>query len=229
LLLCVHNNSHSYFPSIFEGLCAVMSNNAPKASTGMQKFRDEKLASDITNIHRALVLDVEVKQVPEATFVKEILPILTGEVVSAEFPLLMAAVAGTPFSEFDVISEAGEVLFRMPALLERNIISHEEAERRGSMSSMLITAEMLSKQSPRRAENYLQHEFNGRGIAKNRDELYKARHERLNAIMARYGWVLHPNGTVESGAPTTPGPTGSGNSSAVKAKPQLDFDDGELL
>lgn len=204
-----------------------MSNNAPKASTGMQKFRDDKLASEITNIHRALVLDVEVKQVPEATFVKEILPILTGEVVSAEFPLLMAAVAGNPFSEFDVISEAGEILFRMPALLERNIISHEEAERRGSMSSMLITAEMLSKQSPKRAENYLQHEFNGRGIAKNRDELYKVRHERMKTIMARYGWTLKEDGTVDKGAQGAITTTGS--QSTEKAKPQLDFDDGDLL
>lgn len=202
-----------------------MSNKVGKP--GLQGFRESKLASDISNIHQALVVDVEVKKIPESTFVKEILPILTGEVVSADFPLLMAAVAGTPFSEVDVVDSAGETLFRLPSLLERNIVSHEEASKRGSLNSMLITAEMLSKQSPIRAENYLAHEFNGRGIAKNRDELYKARHERLNAIMARYGYLLNPDGTVVKGAASAPGKTPS--QPGEQKRPQLDLDDGELL
>jgi hypothetical protein len=188
--------------------------------TGIQAYKNNKLANDIANIHQALVVDVEVKQILEATFVQEILPILTGEVVSAEFPLLMAAVAGTPFSEVDVINEAGEVIFRMPALLERNIISHVEAEKRGSMSSMLITAEMLAKQSPARAQKYLEHEFNGRGIAANRDEIIQARQQRWTDILARYNKTLvGSTGQVTAVTAAT----------ANKDKPQLDFDDDGLL
>jgi hypothetical protein len=184
-------------------------------NTGLGEFKSNKLASDIINIHQALVGDIEVKRIPESTFVKEILPVLSGEVISAEFPLLMAAVAGTPFSEVDVINDAGEILFRMPALLERNIISHVEASKRGSMASMLITAEMLGKQSPLRAEKYLEHEFDGRGIAKNRDEIITARQARWNTILARYGKAVDAGVKVDA-------PVGT-------EKPQLDFENGDLL
>lgn len=195
--------------------------NQVEKNTGISGYKNTKLASDITNIHRALVVDVEVKKIPESTFVKEILPVLSGEVISTDFPLLMAAVAGTPFSEVDIINEAGEVLFRMPALLERNIISHEEASKRGSLLSMMVTAEMIMNQSPIRAEKYLEHELNGRGIAKNRDEIINQRQQRWNDILARYGKALNSDGTVrETGAPT---------SESSKDKPELDFKDDELL
>lgn len=192
----------------------------PAPQTGMDTFKNSKLSDQIASIHKALVVDVEVKKIPESTFVKEILPILTGEVVSTEFPLLMAAVAGTPFSEVDVIDDAGNTLFRMPALLERNIISHVEASKRGSMASMLITAEMMIRQSPRRAQNYLEHEFNGRGISQNREEIIKQRQERWNVILARYGKSLTATGEVKEGTSL---------SSDNKDKPGLDFDNDELL
>lgn len=212
-------NSNSIQPSILQGLCAVMT--TPKENqVGFTDFKNSKLASDIVNIHKALVVDAEVKRIPEGTFVKEILPVLSGEAISADFPLLMAAVAGTPFSEVDVVNDAGEVLFRMPALLERNIVSHEEASKRGSMASMLITAEMLGKQSPKRAENYLAHEFDGRGIATNRDEIINQRQARWNTILARYGKSLKADGTVTDGKDSTP---------TNAEKPQLDFDNGDLL
>lgn len=196
-----------------------MTDVVKKPATGMQSFQQSKLASDSVNFHRALVVDVEVKRIPESTFVQEILPILTGEVISAEFPLLMAAVAGTPFSEVDVVNDAGEVLFRMPALLERDIISHQEASKRGSIHSMLMTVDQLTRQSPIRARNYLEHEFNGRGIATNRDEIIKKRNERWNVILARYGKSITSNGTVTNG-----------NDAKKEAeKPELNFDDGELL
>lgn len=183
------------------------------------EFKNTKLASDIASIHQALVVNTEVKKIPEATFVKEILPILTGEVISAEFPLLMAAVAGSPFSEVDVINDAGETIFRMPALLERNIISHEEASKRGSMASMLITAEMMVRQSPQRAEKYLEHEFNGRGIAKNRDEIINQRIKRWNDILVRYGKSLTSNGDVKETTAVA----------ESKNKPELDLKDADLL
>lgn len=193
--------------------------------TGIEGFKNNRLASDITNIHKALVLEPEVKKIPEGTFVQEILPILTGEVIASDFPLVMAAVAGNPFLELDVVDTAGNVLFRMPALLERDIVSHEEASKRGSLASMMITAEQVMKLSPQRAEKYLEHEFNGRGIAKNRDELYKKRQARWNEILARYGKSLKADGTVVDST----GPGAKSTKADNKEKPQLDFNDGDLL
>jgi hypothetical protein len=194
-------------------------------ANSIKAFADQKLASDISAIHKALVIDVEVRKIPESTFVKEILPVLTNEAISTDFPLLMAGVAGGPFSEVDIIDEAGNTLFRLPSLLERNIISHKEASRRGSMESMLITADQIRQMSPQRAQHYLAHEFNGRGIAKNRDEIYKARYERLKAILARYGKDLHLDGNVtdlKAGSSNTP-------SKGKKDLPPLDLSDGDLL
>lgn len=192
----------------------------PAVTTNFDAFKNNKLANDITNIHKALVLDVEIKKIPESTFINEILPVLSGEVVSAEFPLLMAAVAGNPFSELDIVDDAGKILFRMPALLERNIISHEEASKRGSLANVLVTAEMLMNQSPVRAQNYLEHEFNGRGVAKNRDEIINNRQVRWNEILTRYGKTLLNDGSVKDSSQVT---------SENKVKPQLDFENGDLL
>lgn len=197
-----------------------MNNPTKKPETEITKFKNNKLASDITNIHKALVVDIEIKKIPEGTFISEILPILTGETISTEFPLLMAAVAGNPFLEVDVVDNSGNVLFRMPALLERNVISHQEASKRGSLQSMMITSELLAKQSPMRAEKYLEHEFNGRGIAANRDEIIKKRQDRWNAILVRYGKALASGGGETAGQSVQ---------TQAMSKPQLDFKDDDLL
>lgn len=188
----------------------------------IKTFADQKLSEDIKRIHQALVVDADVRKIPESTFVKEILPVLTGEAISEDFPLLMAGVAGSPLSEVDIIDEAGNTLFRLPALLERNIISHEEASRRGSLASFMETLSQVTRRSPIQARNYLAHEFNGRGIATNRDEQYKARQERFNTIFARYGKTLNTDGTVVDSKPTATG-------NKKKELPPLDTDDGELL
>lgn len=199
-----------------------MSQQPTKPVDHIKTFADQKLADDITRIHQQLVVDVEVRKIPESTFVKEILPVLTGEANSEDFPLLLAGVAGSPFSEVDIIDEAGNTLFRLPALLERNIISHEEASRRGSLASFMETLGQVTRRSPIQARNYLAHEFNGRGIATNRDEQYKARQERFNTIFARYGKTLNPDGTVVNSKPTTTG-------NIKKELPPLDTSNGELL
>ena len=185
--------------------------------TGLQAFKQQRQADDITRIHQALVLDAPVKIIQESTFVKEILPILTGEVVSADFPLLMAAVAGSPFSEVDIINEAQEIIFRMPSLLERNIINHTEASKRGSLASVFITVEQLALNTPKRADHYLEHEFAGRGIASNIKEITDARRERWNAILIRYGKTLEIDGRVVDANPVA-------MAKAKNIKPPLDLD-----
>jgi hypothetical protein len=199
-----------------------MSQQPNQSVDQIKTFADQKLSEDIQRIHQALVVNAEVRKIPERTFVTEILPVLTGKVISEDFPLLMAGVAGSPFSEVDIIDEAGNTLFRLPALLERNIISHEEASRRGSLGSMMETLNQVSRRSPIQARNYLAHEFNGRGIAQNRDEQYKARQERFNVIFARYGKTLNPDGTVADIKATSA-------DTKKKELPPLDTEDGELL
>lgn len=181
----------------------------------VEQYKRDRAASDIEAIHKALVIDAPVIRIPEATFLKEILPILTGEAISADFPLLMASVAGSPFSELDIVDEAGNILFRLPAALERDIISHKEAEKRGSLDSSMITASMLIKQNPRRAESFFEHTFKGRGIALNADAVRNTRQERFVAILARYG--------------KTPGGAKAKGVSTISKNPELTHSDDDLL
>lgn len=207
-----------------QGLCAAMNDPTKVPATGLQAFKEQRLADDITRIHQALVVNTEVKTIPENTFVKEILPILTGEVVSADFPLLMAAVAGSPFSEVDVINDAGETIFRMPSLLERNIINHTESSKRGSLASVFITVEQLARNSPKRADHYLEHEFAGRGIASNINEIHDKRQARWNDILLRYGKTLQKDGSVVDA-----GVVPKTSNKTIKNKPELDFDNDDGL
>lgn len=184
-----------------------------------EDFQKERQGASIIDIHKALVLDVEVKKIPESTFIQEILPVIIGESTNADFPALVAAVAGNPFLEVDVIDNAGNILFRMPSLLERNIFNHEAASKRGSLQSLFITAGMLQQQSPRRANNYLAHEFANRGIAQNKAELIAARAVRWTEIFARYGKVYES--TNKSGvAVTTP---------EKQQRMDLDIENGDLF
>src|SRR5690606_23879627 len=104
------------------------------------------------------------------------LPIPTGEVISSDFPMLMAAVAGSPFSEVDVVDSAGEVLFRMPAPLERSVIATTtKVSDRASLGNVMITAEQNAKISPARGDAYLEFEFRDRGISPDKDKIIIAR------------------------------------------------------
>lgn len=188
----------------------------------IEQFQRQKAGDDIKRIYQALVVNAEVKKLPEATFVKEILPILTGTDINTDFPLLISAVAGSPFSELDIVNDAGETIFRMPSLLERNIISHEEATKRGSLSSVFITVEQLARNSPRRAAHYLAHEFHHRGISNNVNNIEQDRIVRWNKILERYGKQLRNGVIVDIGQV-------SEKATVIKNRPQLDFDDNDLI
>lgn len=157
---------------------------------GYEEFLKDKTESDISSIYKALVVDLPIRKVKESVFIKEILPVLTGEATDVGFPTLVAAVAGNPFLEIDIIDNAGQTLFRMPSLLDRNIFDHRESGKRGSIGNMLVTVGQISMMSPKRAANYLAHEFTNRGIAPNANQMISSKIDRWNAIFARYGKVF---------------------------------------
>lgn len=153
-------------------------------------FLKNKTESDISSIYNSLVVDLPIRKVKESVFINEILPVLTGETTNAGFPALVAAVAGNPFLEIDIIDNAGQTLFRMPSLLDRNIFDHKESGKRGSIGNMLVTVGQISMMSPKRAAHYLAHEFSNRGIAPNAQDMIAAKIDRWNVIFARYGKVF---------------------------------------
>lgn len=150
-------------------------------------FQKQQTADAITEAHRLLVKEIPVQKLPESVFLKEIMPFLCGDSASQVSPEKWIAVAGSPFSEIDIIDDAGNVQFRLPALFERNVISHDAASKRGSLVSTMITLGMVRNFSPARAEAYMRHEFDGRGIASNFTEVAQATANRWDEIFRRYG------------------------------------------
>lgn len=156
------------------------------------KFKDQQISDSIEAAHKALVLDVPVQKIPESVFINEILPFLCGDTSSQLTPEKWVSIAGSPFSEIDIHDDAGNILFRLPSMLERNVISHREASQRGSLANAMITLDQMRNFSPIRAENYLRGEFHQRGISKNAMKIAVETAKRWEAIFARYGKVIDP-------------------------------------
>lgn len=183
--------------------------------------------SNIMDIHKAIVEDIPLKTIQEHVFVNEILPIVTGEATNTDLAVLVAAVAGNPFLELNVTDASGTVLFTMPSLFERNVISQEESNKRGSIQSMLMTLDMVRRQSPSRAAKYLAHEFTNRGIATNKAALLSDRHVRWSAICARYGKVYSNTKVDKEGKVTNTTPTAV--AIADNRKMEIDISGGDLF
>lgn len=161
-------------------------------------FQKQQVGDAIVEAHRLLVKEIPVQKLPESVFLKEIMPFLCGDSASQVSPEKWIAVAGSPFSEIDIIDDAGNTLFRLPALFERNVVSHESASKRGSLVSAMITLGMLRNFSPARAEAFLKHEFDGRGIATDYRSVAQTTAARWDEIFRRYGKQINPEkGIVE--------------------------------
>lgn len=191
-------------------------NDKPSNNLNLSEYKRRRLASDITSVHAALVTNMPVKKIPEHIFVNEILPYYCGEATSLELPKLVAAAAGGPFLEFDVVGSAGETLFRAPALLERAMFDFKEAIRGPSVENIFLTAMMLNNRSPKEAENFIENSLTKKGFAKGAAEIYEKTIARRNEILKRYGKTV--NGS--KGVVSTPG-TNHGSTT----KPELEYDD----
>lgn len=156
-----------------------------------QKSDLAKSSIDLQSIHNALVVENKLVQLPEQVFINELLPFLCGETLSQVTPAVWVSVAGTPFLEIEIIDTKGEVLFKVPALMERNAIVPDTTGFDGSFHNVLLTAEQLKHQSPFRAKAFLEHAFKNRSIAKNVDDLAKKNLEKRIVILARYGMDIN--------------------------------------
>jgi hypothetical protein len=156
-----------------------------------QKANLAKSAIDLKSIHNALVVENKLVQLPEQVFINELLPFLCGETLSQVTPAIWVSVAGTPFLEIEIIDTKGQVLFKVPALMERNAIVPDGKDFDGSFHNVLLTAEQLKHQSPFRAKAFLEHAFKDRSIAKNVDELARKNLKRREEILARYNMDIN--------------------------------------
>lgn len=155
----------------------------------------------LEGIHRAIIdahseiMDNKIRRIKESMFVNEMLPFLFGEKPehvtrfpeSEMTPAKWIAAAGGPTAEFDVVKDdTGEILFRVPSLLNRELYDNDAGRKRGSLINTFIAVKQLSHQSPIRAKSLMSAEFTDRGLSDNRTDLIRKVQERWNAIFRRY-------------------------------------------
>lgn len=182
-----------------------------------QDMRLRTLGGVAQRAYKALVVDQRVEKIPESTFVSEILPYYCGEAINLDLPKLIAAAAGGPFNEYDVVSASGEVLFRAPPLLERRMFDFKEAAKGLPMESIFQTAQMLMNRSPAQAEAFISEHLTLKGFSKNATAIFLDVIARRDAILERYGKKIA--GTVS----TATGKSVSGN------KQEFDPNDFDIL
>lgn len=177
--------------------------------------RQNRVAAKITHIHNALVKSAPLAKVLEATFVNEILPYYAGTSTDPNIQSKIAALAGSPFLEYEVVDASGEVLFVAPPLLEREMYEFKNFGKDITASGIFQTAALLANRSPRQAEAFINQQLNRRGLTDKAHELTQKFIKRRDEILARYGLAPSEN-KVSSSDPE-------------KEKPTLDYSESELL
>ena len=166
-----------------------------RTATELSSFRgqlSDKL--DLVREQLAQTSESDVAKLPERIFVNVFLPLFAGDeklLYEAKIYPHWINVAGNPYRPVDVIDVRGNVLFRVPPVLDRTRVSTSTQTQkegpRGSISHMVASAQQYAGMSPVLGERYLSKQFTERAL------LMKVPHsvlqdlETWNAIFERYG------------------------------------------
>lgn len=161
----------------------------------IKKNQRDMLDRESIEFHNVICNDA-ITRIRESMFVMEMLPFLFDEIPDfvkndPENQMTAAkwiAAAGGPHHEFDVVSDAtGEVLFRVPAFVNRELYDMKAAASKGRFNNMFNFAKQLSHLSPNQAAAFTEYQFTDRGKSNDREAVIAHIQERWNAIFRRYG------------------------------------------
>lgn len=153
-----------------------------------------RINSDLNNISAN-----DIKQIPEDVFVSGFLKMFTGEeVMSPDLPAVWSAIAGNPYMPVDVVDrDTGEILYRVPAIYERNAVDMKSDRSMPSILHVYISYRQIAGISPVQAAKYLEKELASRNQSSNFDTSENIR--LWNIIFERYSKPTI--GTDENGKP----------------------------
>ena len=154
------------------------------------------------NIYQSVVVDSRVDytgRLPEALFKEYFLPIfkqspeeiakLSPEDTKNRERLLSdwVKVAGGHYNEVDIIDDAGNVLFSVPALLRTAVINPKKDDRHPGFSAIIAHANLLEHQSPTRSLDFQKKEFTKKAVSiYDKSGVYKEEEQRWLDIFNRY-------------------------------------------
>ena len=171
------------------------------------------------DIYRTVVIDSRndfTGKLPEALFTEYFLPVfkqtpeeiekLTQQERAIRDQLLQdwVKVAGGVFNEVNIIDQAGNILFTVPALKSTAVINPKKNENHPGFSHVVATARLMEFQSPTKSLEYQKKEFTKTLLSQvEKKGVYKTDEERWIDIFNRYGGMKSEQSTSTSNTNTT--------------------------
>ena len=176
---------------------------APGAAAGVNpvaipEARKQQSVRDLASIQRQLAEANKdaITRMPEAVFAQIFMPMFAGE-DNPVYPDLATlenwvrcAGGQTGFGHFmpvDVIAPAGNVLFRVPPIFNRDVVNNERPRDQASMMNIVLTAQNYTNFSPQHGEAYLSAKLTERNLLMKVPANVLRDVEVWNAIFKRYG------------------------------------------
>lgn len=134
------------------------------------------------------IAETDRQRMPEEIFVAGFLPLFAGEADKVPKGLNLTKwsnIAGGPFRQVDVIDRQGNVLFTVPALMDRSAFVSRTNDRI-NMGHIAATAVQYAHQSPALARNYIDEELAKRQVLKSIPAVVMQNLETWNTIFVRY-------------------------------------------
>jgi hypothetical protein len=169
----------------------------PSNLTPAQNMVLKAMDEQITKINQDLTDPIA--QLPESIFVQIFLPIFCGEQPvdapqSVEMLNNWYGIAGNPYRQVDVVDDkTGEVLFRVPAILNNKAIDPVRGSSGAvSFRQVISSAQQLSNVSPQMSKNYLDKQLMNRDLVSVENSGMGPAIEAWQSIFKRYGKPLGP-------------------------------------
>lgn len=139
------------------------------------------------------VAQINVRTIPEAIFVRDFLPLFSGEIIDTEHNLLSYwyVIAGTPYHPVNIISAAGTFVIQVPPVLDRKAISNNPSTK-GSLGAVFEEAKQKAYLSPVLSERIINNELNSRFLSGNDQSTDLALVTQWNALLRHYGKGVSP-------------------------------------
>ena len=163
------------------------------ASEQITKMKREEISLQIGRAFDSLVVKKDNAHLPEHVFEQHFLPFFAGELDNANLKgrdviTDWISIAGTPMSEVDIVNEAGQTVFTVPAIFDSNIIEHVNRKAGNGLNDIMVEYEMRKGGIPAQANNFL-----NEALAAKSEEITKDTSHlsvtagRWDSILTRYG------------------------------------------
>lgn len=148
--------------------------------------RMERLQSEFNALDKE-----DVRSLPEGIFVRDFLPLFSGESVENRETLLgyWYLIAGTPYHPVNLVDEAGRVVVQVPPLQDRNVLSAKPNNAK-ELSVVFEEAKQKSSLSPALGQQMIAAALNSQLQTKTTTTVNETWSKQWETVLSRYGKTL---------------------------------------